>query len=72
MRMVYRDLMIDRERQLRKNLEDKLMETKLVDMYSDPAVNEELHERLPRAAKERMYSLNDTPRTGRRWDGLYL
>ena len=60
--MCYRDLAIERERQLRKNLEDKLMGTKLVDMYGDPAVNEELHERLPRAAKERFYSLHETPR----------
>ncbi|XP_067943155.1 mirror-image polydactyly gene 1 protein-like [Watersipora subatra] len=57
-----KDLIIERERQLRK----ELMESKLVDMYSDPAVNEELNSRLPRAAKERMYSLNQTPHTSKR------
>jgi len=51
-----RDLTVERERELRRNLEEKLMEVNLVDMYGDPAVTEELNERLPRAAQQRLYS----------------
>ena len=44
-----RDRDVDREHSLRKAAEERL--DKLVDMYGNPAVNEELNERLPRATR---------------------
>lgn len=44
----FRDLLIDHERELRKSLEEKILQHHLVDMYGDPSVNDELNDRLPR------------------------
>ena len=46
---LYRERDATREAALRKAAEERF--EKLVDMYGDPAVNEELRTRLPRAAK---------------------
>ena len=43
----FRDRDLNREQQLRKAAEERL--GRLVDMYGSPSVNDELHERLPRA-----------------------
>ena len=45
----FRDRDISREKALRKAAEERL--DQLVDMYGDPAVMEELKERLPRAGR---------------------
>lgn len=48
--ILFRDKVIEQERQLRQAAEDRL-QTHLTDLYHNPEVNQELRERLPRASK---------------------
>lgn len=58
--MLFRDLALERERELRRDLEQKLMDYNMVDMYADPAINDELTQRLPKARDRLSYN---TPKT---------
>ena len=52
--MFYRDGLIQEERKLRQDAEDKFKKI-LVDLYKDPGVNKELRSRLPYSKEQDLF-----------------